>query len=99
MADAIGEGDKEGDPDGTRDARSVLDVQPSEVGDDAAKGPVLGQGEFRLPGHGCGGGSASRAVLVLVDASQEKLVPSLSPRVEGAAHWSASNRHGLGYGG
>lgn len=69
------------------------------MGDDTAKGSVLGQGEFRLPGHGCGGDSASSAVLVLVDAGQEELVPSLSPRVEGAAHWSASNRHGLGYGG
>lgn len=52
MANAVGESDEEGDPDGTRDARSVLDVQASEVVDDAANGAVLGQGEFRLPGHG-----------------------------------------------
>ena len=52
MTDAVRKGDEESDPYGARYARTVGNIEAGQMRDDAPNRAVLGEGEFRLRGHG-----------------------------------------------
>lgn len=51
MANAVGEGDEEGDPYGTGDAGTMGEVETGEVGDDASDRAITRQPELGENGH------------------------------------------------
>lgn len=52
MANSVGKGDEEGDPDGSGNARSVRQVPMGQVGKYTADGAVPKKRKFRLRCHG-----------------------------------------------